>query len=97
MKYTSQLSRLRVRLCRHAAEHDLLPLIVADLGEENLERAPLVLTSRSNVTAVDGERDRFRRGRRIGPDLGDGFPLQPGTNTKRSLAHGFHGLRLTKR
>ena len=59
MKHTAQLSRLRSRLRRHAGEYDLLPLIVADLSEENLERAPLVLTSRPHVAAVDGECNRF--------------------------------------
>ena len=38
MKHTAQLSRLRSRLCWHAGEYDPLPLIVADLSEENLER-----------------------------------------------------------
>jgi hypothetical protein len=40
MKHTAQLSRLRSRLRRHAGKYDLFPLIVADLSEENLERAP---------------------------------------------------------
>jgi hypothetical protein len=39
----------------HAGEYDLLALIVADLSEEDLERAPLILTSRPNVAAVNGE------------------------------------------
>jgi hypothetical protein len=53
MQHTAQLSGLRSRLRRHAGEYDLLPLIVADLGEENLERAPLILTSRPHVAAVN--------------------------------------------
>ena len=40
MKHTAQLSRLRSRIRRHAGEYDALPLIVADLSEENLERTP---------------------------------------------------------
>ena len=55
MKHTAQLSRLRGRLCRHAGKNDLLALIVADLSEEDLERAPLILTSRPYVAAVNGE------------------------------------------
>jgi hypothetical protein len=39
VKHTAQLSRLRSRLRRHAGEYDPLPLLVADLSEENLERA----------------------------------------------------------
>jgi hypothetical protein len=53
MKHTAQLSGLRSRLRRNAGKYDLLPLIVADLSEENLERAPLVLTRRSHVAAVN--------------------------------------------
>ena len=97
MKHTAQLSRLRNRLRRHAGEHDLLSLIVADLGEENLERAPLVLTSRPHMAAVNGERNRFRRHRRLGSRPRDGFLLQPGADTKRSLPGRFHGLRLAER
>lgn len=66
MKHTTQLSSLRSRLRPHAGEYDLLPLIVADLGEEDLERAPLVLTSRPHVAAVNGECNRFRRHHRLG-------------------------------
>jgi hypothetical protein len=61
MKHTAQPSRLRSRLRRHAGEYDPLPLIVADLSEENLERARLILTSRPHVAAVNGECDGFRR------------------------------------
>ena len=66
MQHTAQLSSLRRRLRWHAGEYDLFPLIVADLSEENLERAPLILTSRTHVAAVDGECNRFRRHRRLG-------------------------------
>jgi hypothetical protein len=52
MKHTAQLSRLRSRLRRHAGEYDLFPLIVADLSEENLERAPLILTSGPHVAVL---------------------------------------------
>jgi len=97
MKHTSQLSRLRVRLSRHAAEHDLLPLIVADLGKENFERASLVLTSSSHVAAVNGERNGLRRHRWLGPRRRDGFLLQPGANTKGPLPGCFDGLQGIKR
>ena len=97
MKHAAQLARLRMRLRRNAGEHDLLPLIVADLSEQNLERAPLILTSRPHVTAVNGHDDRFRRPGRLGPGTRDGLLLQPGTNPECSLPGRFHGLRLTER
>ena len=97
MKYTAQLSGLRVRLCRHTGENHLLPVIVADLGEENLERAPLALASRPNVVAVNGERNGFRRRCRLGRGPGDRLLLQPGANTKGSLPGRFHSLQLIER
>ena len=96
MKHTAQLSRLRSRLRRHAGEYDLLPLIVADLSEENLERTPLILTSRPHVAAVNGECDRFRRHRQLGSHPRDSLLLQLRANTKGSLPGGFHGLRLAE-
>jgi hypothetical protein len=42
-----------MRLRRHAGENLLLPLIVADLSEQNLEQASLILTGRPHVTAVN--------------------------------------------
>ena len=93
-----QLSRLRSRLCRHAGEYDLLPLIVADLSEENLERAPLILTSRPHVAAINGECNRFRRHHhQLGFRPCDSLLLQPGANTEGSLPGGFHGLWLAER
>jgi hypothetical protein len=94
MKHTAQLSSLRSRFRGHAGEYDVLPLIVANLSEENLERAPLILTSRANVAAVNGECDRFRRHRRPGFRPCDSLLLQPGANTEGSLPGGFHGLWL---
>jgi hypothetical protein len=92
MKHTAQLSSLRSRLRWHAGKYDLFPLIVADLSEENLERAPLVMTNRSHVAAVNGECDRFRRHRRLGSRPRDSLLLQLGSNAKGSLPGGFHGL-----
>jgi hypothetical protein len=98
MKHTAQLSGLRSRLRRHAGEHDLLALIVADLSKENLEGAPLVLTSRPHVAAVNGECNRFRRHRRLGPRPRDSLLLQPGANTitatgRRLIANGIANIR----
>ena len=96
MEDTAQLSSLRSRLRRHAGEDDLFPLIVADLSEQNLERAPLMLTSRPHVAAVDGQGNGFRRHRRLGSSAGDSLLLQPAANTKGSLPGGFHGLWLAE-
>jgi hypothetical protein len=97
MEHTTQLSRLRSRLRRHAGKYDLFPLIVADLSEENLERAPLILTSRPNVAAVNGECNRFRHHPWPGSRPRDSLLLQPRANTKGSLPGGFHGLWLAER
>jgi hypothetical protein len=71
----------------------LLPFIVADLSEENLEGASLILTSRPHMAAVNGKCDRFGRLRRLGSCPRDGLLLQPGTNTKCSLPGRFDGLQ----
>jgi hypothetical protein len=73
-----------------AGEHDLLSVIIADLGKENLECASLVLTSRPHMAAVNGERNRFRCDCRLGAYPCDGFPLQPGA----SLHHRLNGIAL---
>jgi len=54
---------LSVGLGGHAAEYDLLAVIVADLGEHHLEPANLITSDRSHMAAVDGDRDGLRRGR----------------------------------
>src|SRR6202000_2910395 len=80
-----------------AGEYDLFPLIVANLSEENLESAPLILSSRANVTAVDEECNRFRRRRRLGFRPRDGLLLQPGTSTEGSLPDSFQAVWLAER
>jgi hypothetical protein len=82
VNHSARLSTLRSRLRRHAGEYDLFPLIIADLSEENLERAPLILTSRPNVAAVNGEGNRFRRHRRLGSGPRDSLLLRPGANRR---------------
>ena len=57
---------LPIRLCGHAAENDLLAVIVADLGKHHLERANLITSDRPHMAAIDGERDGLRRGRWCG-------------------------------
>jgi hypothetical protein len=39
----------------HAGKYDLLPLIIANLSAENVERAHLVLAHRAHVAAVNGQ------------------------------------------
>jgi hypothetical protein len=60
MKNAAQLILLCNSLCGHAAENDLLPVVICDLGEQDLERAHLIMTNRSDMAAIDGKRDRFR-------------------------------------
>ena len=60
MKNAAQLTPLRNSLRGHAVENHLLPVVICDLGEQDLERAPLITTNRSDMAAIDGKRDRFR-------------------------------------
>jgi hypothetical protein len=64
MQNATQLLLLLISLGRHAAEHDPLAGVVADLSDEDLEGAHLVAAHRFHVTSVDGERDRPRLARR---------------------------------
>jgi hypothetical protein len=49
MKNAAQLILLGNSLCGHAAENDLLPVAICDLGEQDLERAHLIMTNRSDM------------------------------------------------
>ncbi len=57
VKDAAQLGLLRNGLRRHAAEYDLLAFVIADLSEQNFERAHLVLANRSYMAAIDGKRN----------------------------------------
>src|SRR5271170_3390110 len=92
MKNAAQLPLLRNSLRGHAAENDLLPVVICDLGEQDLERAHLIMTNRSDMAAIDGKRDRFRLHRGWFYHLRgcDGFLFQPRARTDRALARGLH-------
>jgi hypothetical protein len=60
MKSAAQLIMLRNSLRGHAAENDLLPIVICDLSEQDLERAHLIMSNRSDMAAIDGKLDRFR-------------------------------------
>jgi hypothetical protein len=70
MQHAAQLIPRPIRLRRHAAEDDLLPVIVADLSKHHLERASLI------TSAVDGARDCLCFGRWRG--FGSPPPAAPG-------------------
>ncbi len=64
MQYAAQLLGLPIGLDGHTAEDDLLTIIVAGLRHEHLEGPYLIAAHRSNVTGVDGQRNRLRVYRR---------------------------------
>src|SRR6202162_5893020 len=64
MQHAAQLLGLPIGLDRHAAEDDLLTIIVAGLRNEHLEGPYLIAAHRAHVTGVDGQRDRLRVCRR---------------------------------
>jgi hypothetical protein len=55
MKNATQLVLLRNSLRGHAAENDLLPVVICDLSEQDLERAHLIMTNRPDMAAIDGK------------------------------------------
>jgi hypothetical protein len=61
--HAAQLIPLPIRLRGHAAENDLLAVIVADLSKHHLERASPITSDRPHMAAVDGERDGLCFGR----------------------------------
>ena len=99
MKCAAQLVLLRNSLRGHAAENDLLPVVIRDLGQQDLERAHLILTNRSDMAAIDGKRDRFRLHRGWFGRLrgADGFIFQPRAHTDRALAGRLHRRNVVER
>src|SRR5258708_4044934 len=86
MQHAAQLLPLSVSLGRHAAEHNLLAVVVADLRREDLKGTHLVAAHRSHVTSVDAKGDRSRRRRWCRSWCRDRFPLQSGADVQASLA-----------
>src|SRR5271166_5806673 len=85
MQHAAQLLLLPISLGRHAAKHDPLAGVVADLSDEDLERAYLVAAHRFHVTPVDGERDRPSFARRTRRWRCHGIAFQSGADAHRSL------------
>ena len=51
MQHAAQLVPLPISLRRHTAEHDLFPIVIADLGKHHLKRANLITANRAHVPA----------------------------------------------
>jgi len=90
MQHAPQLLHLPVGLDRHAAEHDLHVVVVADLRDENVERPRLVAAHRFHVAAVDGECDRLHFGRRSGCRGRHRLALESGADVQGPLADRLH-------
>jgi hypothetical protein len=99
LQNTAQLMALLVRLGWHAAEHDLLTMVIANVSDKRLERTTLIAVRRSDMAAIDGDchrrcwwrrRRTFRRRQR--------FSFQPGADVKCSLSDRLHlGHVITER
>src|SRR5260370_21751677 len=63
MQHAAQLLALPVSFGWHAAEHDLLSVVVAHLRQEYLERTQLVAAHRPHMSTVYRQRDRSRLSR----------------------------------
>lgn len=88
---TAQLVALPVRLGWHAAEHDLLAIVIANVSDKDLERTTLIAACRSDMAAIDGDRHRlcwWRRRRTL--RRRQRFSFQPGADVKRSLPDRLH-------
>ena len=53
MQHAAQLLHLPIYLGRHAAEHDLFVVVIADLCDEHLERPSLIAARRFHVAWLD--------------------------------------------
>ena len=86
IQHAAQLLLPPISLGRHAAEHDPLAGVVADLSDEDLERAYLVAAHRFHRPPVDGERDRPRFARRTRRWRCHGVALQRSADAHGPLA-----------
>jgi hypothetical protein len=81
MQRAAQLLGLSISLHRHAAEDDLLAIIVAGLRNQHLNGPYLIAAHRAHVSGVDGQRDRLRVCRRWQKRWRrDRLALQPGAD-----------------
>src|SRR5271165_6469246 len=88
--HPAQLLRLPIGLGRHAAEHDLVAFVIADLRDENLEGPCLIAAHRFHVSPVDGECDRLRFGRGSRRRWRHRLPLEAGADMQGPLADRLH-------
>jgi hypothetical protein len=91
LQHAAQLLALLVRLGGHAAEHDLLTNVIANVSDKHLERATLIAVCRSDMAAINRDchilcwwrrRRAFCRRQR--------FSLEPGSDVKCSLSDRLH-------
>ena len=98
VQHVAQLLHLPIGLGRHAAEHNLLAGVVADLRNEDLEGPHLVAAYGVHMAAVDGECDRVRFFRwRSGQARCHCLPFKPGTDLQGPLADRLHLRRVAER
>ena len=75
-----------ISLERHAAEDDLLTIVVADLCNEHLKGPYLIAAQRAHVTGVDGQRASANLWRRLSVNLyGMSFHNQQGGTAGRPI------------
>src|SRR3954452_2150807 len=71
----------------------MLAIVVAGLRDDDLEGPYLTDRHRSDMTGVDGQRNRLGRYRRRGPRRYRRLAFQPGTNPQGPLPEGLHPWR----
>src|SRR4051794_23620215 len=82
---TAQLLRLVIGLVRHAGEDHLLTVVVAGPGDDDLEGPYLMGGHCSDMTGVDGERDRAGRQRWRGSGRCRRLTFKPRADPQGSL------------
>jgi hypothetical protein len=98
MQRAAELLGLSISLDRHAAEDDLLAIIVAGLRNEHFKGPYLIGAHRAHVTGVDGQRDRLRVCRRWQKRWRrDRLALQPGADLQRPTLDGVDRREITDR
>src|SRR5580698_8770777 len=91
LQNTAQLVALLVRLGWHAAEHDLLTIVIANVSDKDLKRTTLIAACRSDMAAIDGDRHRLRcLRRRRTLRRRQRFSFQPGADLECSLSDRLH-------
>ena len=86
MQHAAQLLGLPIGLGWHAAEDDLLAIIIAGLRNEHLEGPHLIAAHRPHMTGIDGQRDRLHvcwRWKGVGGTIASRSSLAPTCNVRR--------------